>query len=123
MTKPCCACEVELEDTHRGIFCFSCRKIMEKAYPEKEEPATWNSIEDLKPYSGQAVLIYQTYPKGIMFQAVARPLIRCFYVVAEFSDLNKEFVNRYNEPYKHVSHWISLPEKPTTKEDVNAKSD
>ncbi len=72
----------------------------------------WIKTEEKKPECGQAVLIYQTYPKGTKFICVARPLIHCFYTVAQY-DYKGDFVDFRSDVYKHVSHWMPLPEKPS----------
>ncbi|HMH10172.1 MAG TPA: DUF551 domain-containing protein [Candidatus Nitrosopolaris rasttigaisensis] len=72
----------------------------------------WISVKNRLPENGQAVLIYQTYPKRTMFKCLAWPLIYCFHEVAEYETYRNGFVNNKNNLLKHVSHWMPLPEPP-----------
>lgn len=72
----------------------------------------WIKVEDQLPEHGQIVLTYQTFPKGISFQALAWPLIGCHWDIAEYGTYGKGFVNGKNHNLDYVSHWMPLPDKP-----------
>lgn len=73
----------------------------------------WIDVKEQLPQEGQAVLVFQTYPKGTMFNCLQYPLCRCNYVVAEFGWKNEFYYSGTGmNTVKHVSHWMPLPEEP-----------
>lgn len=73
----------------------------------------WISIEDALPQIGQAVLVYQTFPKDSRFLCVAGPLVRCNYKMAEYG-YNGKFRSAWpdSNEIKHISDWMPLPKSP-----------
>ncbi len=81
---------------------------------EHQLPMKWIKCEDQHPEIGQNILVYQTYPEGTMFNCAQYPLNRCFHLIAEYTKMGNEHVfwNREMIPFKHITHWMPLPEKP-----------
>jgi hypothetical protein len=74
----------------------------------------WISVKDELPEHGQAVLVFQTFPPGTLFQAIALPLNRCKCKVLEYQDRGGRiaFISRNGELHEFVSHWMPLPTPP-----------
>jgi hypothetical protein len=71
----------------------------------------WVCVKDLRPFDGQVVMTYQTYPKGTMFKADCRPLNRTFHKVLEYS-ATYGFWDHQQIPYEYITHWMPLPQPP-----------
>jgi len=76
----------------------------------------WINIEDKMPEIGKPCLLYQTYPRGTMFNLRADPLQRTNIRMGGMN-WEKKFItyeNQYGENYlKYVTHWMPLPLSPT----------
>lgn len=75
----------------------------------------WISVENQPPPIGQSCLLYQTYPKGTMFNCRQDSLTRTFVHIGGllhngiFSDLHNQFENK---ELKFITHWMPLPTPP-----------
>jgi len=72
----------------------------------------WIDRAEQLPSDGQEVMVYQSYPPDTVFNCLAYPLNRCFHRIAQYSAFYSAFINEATEPYKHVTHWMPLPDKP-----------
>lgn len=76
------------------------------------EPTQWISVKERLPEHGQQILVYETFPEGTMFMAVAKPLITCSHDICEYGAYGNGFVNNMSNTLKYVSHWMPLPKPP-----------
>lgn len=74
----------------------------------------WISCKERLPEHGQYVLCLEKYPKGTMFNLLAKPLNRCFIQVAEYGTYGNGFVDIESNLLKYVTHWIPL-QQPSEK--------
>jgi hypothetical protein len=75
----------------------------------------WISVKENLPPIGKVCLLYQTYPKGTMFNLRADPLSRNFIIIGGLR-YNGKFIS-YEDQYsekglEHITHWMPLPEAP-----------
>ena len=79
----------------------------------------WINCSEKLPLLQEPVLLYQTWPKGTMFNCRADPL-KSTHIKLGGLCYNGGFIsydNQHGESLKHVSHWMPLPSKPKNDND------